>query len=152
MAGSVNKVILIGNLGADPEVRAANDGRKIVNLRIATTERWTAKDGQKKEATSWHAVSVFAEPLAKVAEAYLRKGSKVYVEGSLRTRKYTAKDGSERYVTEVVLQGFGSALVLLDGAGSKGDEAGSAEDPGSYAKAKGKPYQPQTQTLDEVPF
>ena len=148
---SVNKCILIGNLGADPDVKAGPDGRKFCNLRIATTERWTTKDGEKKDRTDWHAVSIFAEPLAKIAEAYLRKGSRVYLEGALRTRKYTDKAGSERYVTEVVLQGFNAQLVLLDGKA----DAGQPDDGQSYAKAKtgaGKPYKPQTQTPDEIPF
>lgn len=151
MAGSVNKVILVGNLGADPDVKAGPDGRKFCNLRVATTERWTTKDGDKKDRTDWHAVSIFAEPLAKIAEAYLRKGSRVYLEGALRTRKFTDKAGSERYVTEVVLQGFNAQLVLLDGK----QDAGQADDGQSYSQAKGresKPYKPQTMPVDEVPF
>ena len=151
MAGSVNKVILVANLGADPDVKSGPDGRKFCNLRVATTERWTAKDGEKKEATSWHSVSIFAEPLVKVAEAYLRKGSRVYLEGALRTRKYTDKAGSERYVTEVVLQGFNAQLVLLDGK----QDAGQADDGQSYSQAKtgaGKPYKPATVPDDSIPF
>jgi len=151
MAGSVNKVILVANLGADPDVKSGPDGRKFCNLRVATTERWTAKDGEKKEATSWHSVSIFAEPLVKVAEAYLRKGSRVYLEGALRTRKYTDKAGSERYVTEVVLQGFNAQLVLLDGK----QDAGQADDGQSYSQAKtgaAKPYKPQTRADEEIPF
>ena len=151
MAGSVNKVILIGNLGADPEVRAANDGRKIVNIRLAVSESWKAKDGERKQRTEGVTCCIFNENLGKIAEAYLRKGSRVYIEGKLQTRKWTAKDGSERYSTEVVLQGFDGALVLLDGK----QDAGQADDGQSYAQAKGresKPYKPQTVPDDAVPF
>ena len=130
MAGSVNKVILIGNLGADPEVRRTQDGRPIVNLRIATSESWRDKTtGERKEKTEWHRVVIFSEGLCKVAEQYLKKGSKVYLEGQLQTRKWTDKDNIERYSTEVVLQGFNSSLTMLDGRGGGGagaDEGGSA--------------------------
>src|SRR5258707_5983723 len=116
MAGSVNKVILIGNLGADPEVRRTEDGRPIVNLRVATSESWRDKaTGERKEKTEWHRVVIFSEGLCRVAEQYLKKGSKVYLEGQLQTRKWTDKDNIERYSTEVVLQGFNSALTMLDG-------------------------------------
>lgn len=115
MAGSVNKVILIGNLGADPEVRALPNGGKVVNLRIATTDSWKDKgSGERKEKTEWHRVVIFNEGLAKVAEQYLKKGSKVYLEGSLQTRKWQ-KDGVDQYSTEVVLNNFGATLVMLDG-------------------------------------
>src|SRR5919198_5133806 len=115
MAGSVNKVILVGNLGKDPEIRRTQDGRPVVNLSVATSENWRDKaSGERKEKTEWHRVVIFNENLAKVAEQYLRKGSKVYLEGQLQTRKYTDKDGVEKYSTEVVLQGFNSALTMLD--------------------------------------
>jgi len=115
MAGSVNKVILIGNLGADPEVRHMQDGRPVVNLRLATTETWKDRTtGDRRERTEWHRVVIFNEGLARIAEQYLRKGSKVYVEGQLQTRKWTDQNGQERYTTEVVLQGFNSALTMLD--------------------------------------
>ena len=118
MAGSVNKVILVGNLGKDPEIRRTQDGRPIANLSIATSESWRDKNtGERKEKTEWHRVVIFSEGLAKIAEQYLKKGSKVYVEGQLQTRKYTDKDGNEKYSTEVVLQGFNSALTMLDGDG-----------------------------------
>jgi single-strand DNA-binding protein len=115
MAGSVNKVILIGNLGKDPEIRRTQDGRAIANLSIATSESWRDKSsGERKEKTEWHRVVIFHEALCKIAEQYLRKGSKVYLEGQLQTRKWTDKDGVEKYSTEVVLQGFNSALTMLD--------------------------------------
>jgi single-strand DNA-binding protein len=121
MAGSVNKVILVGNLGADPEVRRMQDGRPIVNLRIATSESWRDKaTGERKEKTEWHRVVIFSEGLAKVAEQYLKKGSKVYIEGALQTRKWTDKDNIERYSTEIVLQGFNATLTMLDKAGGAG--------------------------------
>lgn len=119
MAGSVNKVILVGNLGADPEIRRTADGKPIANLRVATSESWKDKStGDRREKTEWHRVVIFSEPLCRVVEQYTRKGSKLYIEGSLQTRKWTDKEGVERYSTEVVLQGFNSVLTLLD---SKGD-------------------------------
>ncbi len=121
MAGSVNKVILIGNLGRDPEVRSLNNGDKVVNLRIATSENWRDKaTGERKEKTEWHSVVIFNENLARVAEQYTRKGSKVYVEGQLQTRKWTDQQGQERYTTEIVLQRFRGELTLLDGRGEGG--------------------------------
>ena len=115
MSRSVNKVILIGNLGADPEIRRTQDGRPIVNLRVATSETWRDRNtGERRERTEWHRVVIFSEGLAKVAEQYLRKGSKVYLEGQLQTRKWEDQNGQERYSTEVVLQGFNSALTMLD--------------------------------------
>ena len=126
MAGSVNKVILVGNLGADPEVRRTQDGRPIVNLRVATSETWRDKaSGERKEKTEWHRVVIFSEGLAKVAEQYLKKGAKVYLEGALQTRKWQDKDGQDRYSTEVVLQGFNSNLTMLDGRGGAGASGGS---------------------------
>jgi single-strand DNA-binding protein len=118
MAGSVNKVILVGNLGADPEVRRTQDGRPICNLRVATSESWRDKtSGERREKTEWHRVVIFSEPLCKIAEQYLRKGSKIYVEGQLQTRKWEDQGGQERYSTEVVLQGFNGTLHMLDGRG-----------------------------------
>lgn len=115
MAGSVNKVILIGNLGADPEIRRTQDGKAIANLRLATSESWKDKQsGERREKTEWHRVVIFNENLAKIAEQYLRKGSKVYVEGQLQTRKWVDQSGADRYSTEVVLQGFSATLTLLD--------------------------------------
>jgi single-strand DNA-binding protein len=125
MAGSVNKVILVGNLGKDPEVRHTQDGRPIVNLSIATSENWKDKQsGERKERTEWHRVVIFNENLAKVAEQYLKKGAKVYLEGQLQTRKYTDKDGVEKYSTEVVLQQYRGELTMLDGRSGGGDSAG----------------------------
>ncbi len=125
MAGSVNKVILIGNLGADPEVRRLQDGRPVVNLRLATSENWRDKaTGERRERTEWHRVVIFNENLCRVAEQYLKKGSKVYIEGALQTRKWQDQSGQERYSTEVVLQNFRGDLTLLDRAGSGGSGAG----------------------------
>jgi single-strand DNA-binding protein len=134
MAGSVNKVILVGNLGADPEVRRTQDGRPIVNLRVATSESWRDKNtGERKEKTEWHRVVIFSEGLAKIAEQYLKKGSKVYLEGALQTRKWQDKEGQDRYSTEVVLQGFNSTLTMLDRAGGGGGSAGA--DDGDFGSA-----------------
>lgn len=125
MSGSVNKVILVGNLGADPEVRRMQDGRPVVNLRIATSETWRDRNsGERKERTEWHRVVIFNEGLAKVAENYLRKGAKVYIEGQLQTRKWQDQSGQDRYSTEVVLQGFNSTLTMLDGRGEGGGGGG----------------------------
>lgn len=127
MAGSVNKVILVGNLGADPEVRRLNDGATVVNLRLATSENWRDKaSGERKERTEWHRVVIFNENLARVAEQYLRKGSKVYVEGQLQTRKWQDQSGQDRYSTEVVLQRFRGELTMLDGKGEGGGGGGSS--------------------------
>ena len=128
MAGSVNKVILIGNLGADPEIRRTNDGRPIANLRVATSENWRDKaTGERRERTEWHRVVIFNEGLCRIAEQYLRKGSKVYLEGQLQTRKWQDQSGQDRYSTEVVLQGFNSQLTMLDGRG-EGAGAGAGGD------------------------
>ena len=125
MAGSVNKVIIVGNLGRDPESRSFQNGGKVVNLRIATSDSWKDKNtGERKEATEWHSVAIFNEGLANVAERYLRKGSKVYIEGALKTRKYTDQAGVEKYSTEIVLQGFNSVLTMLDGAPGQGSGGG----------------------------
>ncbi|ANK72413.1 single-stranded DNA-binding protein [Ensifer adhaerens] len=121
MAGSVNKVILIGNVGADPEIRRTQDGRPIANLRIATSETWRDRNsGERKEKTEWHTVVVFNEGLCKVVEQYVKKGAKLYIEGALQTRKWQDQNGNDRYSTEVVLQGFNSTLTMLDGRGEGG--------------------------------
>lgn len=125
MAGSVNKVIIVGNLGADPTSKSFQNGGKVVNLRIATSESWKDKgSGDRKEKTEWHSVAIFNEGLANVAERYLRKGSKVYLEGALQTRKWQDQSGADRYSTEIVLQGFNSVLTMLDGAPGQGGGAG----------------------------
>ena len=127
MAGSVNKVILVGNLGRDPEVRTFQNGGKVCNLRIATSETWKDRNtGERRERTEWHSVAIFNEGLVRVAEQYLRKGSKVYLEGQLQTRKWQDQSGQDRYSTEVVLQGFGSTLVMLDGRGEGGGGGGQS--------------------------
>ncbi|MEN3930901.1 single-stranded DNA-binding protein [Microvirga sp. W0021] len=132
MAGSVNKVILVGNLGRDPEVRRMGSGDPVVNLRIATSETWRDKNsGERKEKTEWHSVVIFNENLARVAEQYLRKGSKVYVEGQLQTRKWQDQSGQERYTTEIVLQRFRGELTILDSRGSGGDVGGYDDNMGS---------------------
>jgi len=125
MAGSVNKVILIGNLGRDPEVRNFPNGGKVCNLRIATSENWKDRNtGERKERTEWHSVAIFSEPLVRVAEQYLRKGSKVYIEGQLETRKWQDQSGADRYSTEVVLRPYTSTLTMLDGRGDGGGNSG----------------------------
>ena len=131
MAGSVNKVILVGNLGKDPEIRRTQDGRPIANLSIATSDTWRDKaTGERKEKTEWHRVVIFNEGLCKVAEQYLKKGAKVYIEGALQTRKWTDQSGVEKYSTEVVLQGFNSTLTMLDGRGGGGGGGSFGDEPG----------------------
>jgi single-strand DNA-binding protein len=162
MAGSVNKVILVGNLGRDPEVRHTQDGKAIVNLSIATSETWRDKSsGERKERTEWHRVVIFNEALAKVAEQYLKKGSTVYLEGQLQTRKYQDKDGVEKYSTEVVLQNYRGELTMLGGRPGGGDSAGSSYGGGDDFGASSPMERPRTsspkQTFardldDEVPF
>lgn len=140
MAGSVNKVILVGNLGRDPEVRSFANGGKVCNLRIATSETWRDKaSGERKERTEWHSVAIFSEPLAKIAEQYLRKGSKVYIEGQLETRKWQDQSGQERYTTEIVLRQFRGELTLLDGRGEGGGGGGGDYEPdrGGYSGGGG---------------
>ena len=154
MAGSVNKVILIGNLGADPEVRHTQDGRPIVNLRVATTDSWRDKaTGERREKTEWHRVVIFNEGLARVAEQYLKKGSKIYVEGQLQTRKWQDQSGQDRYSTEVVLQGFNSQLTMLDGRSSGGSE-GRDSGGGDFGRSKplggGSSFEKELD--DEIPF
>lgn len=136
MAGSVNKVILVGNLGAEPEVRNLPNGGKVVNLSIATSERWKDRNsGEQREKTEWHRVVIFSEGLVRVAESYLRKGSKVYIEGQLQTRKWQDQSGQDKYSTEIVLQGFNSNMTLLDGRG-EGDNSGG-NDGGGFRGAGG---------------
>jgi single-strand DNA-binding protein len=138
MAGSVNKVILVGNLGADPEVRTLPSGNKVVNLSVATSDSWRDKNsGERKEKTEWHRVVIFSEGLAKVAEQYLRKGSKVYLEGALQTRKWQDQSGQDKYSTEVVLQGFNSNLTMLDGRGEGTGESGGFSGPPA-ARSEGR--------------
>jgi single-strand DNA-binding protein len=133
MAGSVNKVILVGNLGADPEIRRTQDGRPICNLSVATSDSWRDKNsGERREKTEWRRVVIFNEGLCKVAEQYLRKGAKVYLEGQLQTRKWQDQSGQEKYSTEVVLQGFNSTLTMLDGRGGDGGAPGFQDSAPSY--------------------
>lgn len=130
MAGSVNKVILIGNLGADPEVKSFQNGGRVCNLRIATSETWKDKNtSERQERTEWHTVAIFSDGLVNVAERFLKKGSKVYIEGSLRTRKWQDQSGNDRYSTEIILQGFNGTLTMLDGAGGAG---GGGQRSGGY--------------------
>lgn len=144
MSGSINKVILVGNLGADPEVRHTQDGKPICNLRIATSDSWRDKaTGERREKTEWHRVVIFNEGLSRIAEQYLRKGSKVYLEGSLQTRKWEDQSGQERYTTEVVLQGFNSALAMLD---TKHDRS----DPQAPVPPRGGSF--STELDDQIPF
>ena len=156
MAGSLNKVMLIGNLGADPEIRSFQNGGKVANLRIATSESWKDKaTGERKEKTEWHRVVIFNEGLCKVAEQYLKKGSKIYLEGALQTRKWQDKDGQDKYSTEVVLQGFNSVLTMLDGR-QDGDSAGGgfsgppAERPARRAPAAAPAFEGGAD--DDIPF
>lgn len=137
MAGSVNKVILVGNLGRDPEVRTFQNGGKVCNLRIATSETWKDRNsGERKERTEWHSVAIFSEPLARIAEQYLRKGSKVYIEGQLETRKWQDQSGQDRYSTEVVLRPFTGNLTLLDGRDG-GGAGGGGQGGGAYGGGPG---------------
>lgn len=142
--GSVNRVTLLGNLGAAPDVRTFANGGKVVNLRIATSETWKDKStGERKERTEWHTVAIFSEPLARIAEQYLRKGSKVYLEGQLETRKWQDQSGQDRYSTEVVLRPFNSTLVLLDKAATGEQEGGPSEAQADWQKGLEQ---------DEIPF
>ena len=167
MAGSVNKVILIGNLGRDPEVRSFQNGGKVCNLRMATSETWKDRNtGERREKTEWHSVAIFSEGLVRVAEQYLRKGSKIYIEGQLETRKWQDQSGQDRYSTEVVLRNFGSTLVMLDGRGEGGGGGGGG---GGYAgggqggdfgggsdydsgPSQGETRAPSRDMDDEIPF
>ncbi len=165
MAGSVNKVILVGNLGRDPEVRFTQDNKKIVNMSVATSESWKDRNtGERKEKTEWHRVVIFSEGLANIAEKYLRKGSKVYIEGQLQTRKWQGQDGQDKYTTEIALQGFNCAMTMLDGPGggsgggggggydsgpSGGDDFGGGQGGGSGG---GSGPAPGSDLDDEIPF
>lgn len=158
MAGSINKVILVGNLGKDPEVRMTQDGREIANFTMATSDSWKDKaTGERKERTEWHRVVVFNESLARVAKNYLKKGSKVYVEGSLQTRKWVDQGGIERYTTEVVLQNYNGNITMLDGKGGSSSE-GSYGESGGYqssapaAKASAPAASMAEELDDEIPF
>ena len=163
MAG-VNKVILVGNLGDDPEVRSLNNGGEVVNMRVATSENWKDRDGNRQERTEWHRVVIFNENLGRVAKQFLRKGSKVYLEGQLQTRKWTDNSGQDKYSTEVVLQRFRGELVLLDsrggGGGGYGDDQGDSFGAGSDRGSSGASPRPQSRPApafdsdldDDVPF
>ena len=154
MAGSVNKVIIVGNLGRDPEVRNFPNGGKVVNLRIATSENWTDKaSGERKERTEWHSVAIFNEGLAKIAEQYLRKGSTVYIEGQLETRKWQDQAGADKYTTEVVLRAFRGELTLLGGKPDDGGQ-GREYEPSPKAKAADQAQRPASRAEldDEIPF
>ena len=155
MAGSINKVILVGNLGADPEIRQTKDGRPIANLSVATGESWKDKNtGERREKTEWHRVVIFNEGLAKIAEQYLRKGSKVYLEGQLQTRKWQDQNGQDKYTTEVVLQGYNGNLTMLDSRQGGGDFAGSST--GSIGSGGGgdslPPSSPGGDINGDIPF
>ena len=158
MAG-VNKVILVGNLGADPESRSLNNGGEVVNMRVATSESWKNKDGERQERTEWHQVVIFNENLGRVAKSYLRKGSKVYLEGQIQTRKWQDQSGNDRYSTEIVLQRFRGELVLLDsrggGGGDFGDEGfsgGSSSGGGQRSQSRPQPASFDNELDDDVPF
>ena len=165
MAG-VNKVILVGNLGADPEARSLNNGGEVVNLRVATSEQWKDRDGNRQERTEWHQVVIFNENLGRVAKSYLKKGSKVYLEGQLQTRKWTDNQGNDKYTTEIVLQRFRGELVLLDsrdgggggggrdfGGGGYGDDfGGGSSGGGSQRQQRPQPAAFDTDLDDDVPF
>ena len=149
MAGSINKVILVGNLGADPEIRQTKDGRPIANLSVATGESWKDKNtGERREKTEWHRVVIFNEGLAKIAEQYLRKGSKVYLEGQLQTRKWQDQNGQDKYTTEVVLQGYNGNLTMLDSRQGGGDFAGSST--GSIGSGGGGDSLPTSSPGDDM--
>ena len=160
MAGSVNKVILVGNLGADPEARSLNNGGEVVNMRVATSESWNDKQsGQRNERTEWHNVVIFNENLGRVAKSYLKKGSKVYLEGQIQTRKWTDQSGSDRYTTEIVLQRFRGELVLLDRAGEGGGRSDFGDDfssagagGGARPQSRPQPAAFDTDLDDDVPF
>ena len=156
MAGSVNKVILIGNLGADPEIRHTQDGRPVANLRVATSESWRDKaTGERRERTEWHRVVIFSEGLCRIAEQYLKKGSKVYLEGQLQTREWEDQSGQKRYTTEVVLQGFNSALTMLDSRASGERDQGAAGDFGRASpmqQPSGSAGSAAAELDDEIPF
>ncbi len=158
MAGSVNKVILVGNLGADPEIRHTKDGRPIANLSVATSESWRDKStGERREKTEWHRVVIFSEGLCKIAEQYLKKGSKIYVEGSLQTRKWQDQSGVDKYSTEVVLQSFNGTLTMLDsrnegGGGGGYSSGGGQSSSGGSGSGGGRPEDFSQEMDDDIPF
>ena len=155
MAGSINKVILVGNLGKDPEIRRTQDGRPIANLRVATTETWRDKaTGEKRERTEWHSVVIFSEGLCRVAEQYLKKGSKVYLEGQLQTRKWQDQSGQDRYTTEVVVKNYGHTIMMLERKSSSRDDEARGDDAHGYAHEYGEEQNfGQKRTFeDEIPF
>ena len=153
MSGSLNKVMIIGNLGADPEVRTFQNGNKVCNLRIATSDNWRDKNtGERREKTEWHSVSVFSEGLVKVCEQYLKKGSKVFVEGSLQTRKWQDQSGADRYSTEVVLQGFGGTLTMLDGRNNSNEEFNKSPDTFTPNSNENSLSANTNDIDDEIPF
>lgn len=152
MAGSVNKVTLLGNVGKDPEIRTTQSGGKIASLTIATSESWKDRNsGERKEQTEWHRVTVMSAPLAEVVEKYVKKGSKLYIEGKIQTRKWTDQSGQDRYTTEIVISGFGGQLVMLDGRSSDGGTA--APQPQPQPRQQPKPQQPEPVYDDsDIPF
>ena len=157
MAGSVNKVILVGNLGADPEIRSLNSGDRVANLRLATSETWRDRNsGERKEKTEWHRVVIFNDNLVKVAENYLRKGAKVYIEGALQTRKWTDQSGQEKFSTEVVLQKFRGELTMLDGRGGDAEQGeggyGNGFSSGPRNQSSGPREDFSAELDDEIPF
>jgi single-strand DNA-binding protein len=155
MAGSVNKVILVGNVGKDPEIRTTQDGREIANIALATSESWRDKSsGERKEKTEWHRVTVFSEPLVGIVKNYVKKGAKLYLEGTLQTRKWTDAQGAERYTTEIVLQGYNATLTMLDSRGGTGGSTGDDMQGGGRAapaSASGKSFT-HDELDDDIPF
>ena len=152
MAGSVNKVILVGNVGSDPEIRSLNNGGKVANFSLATSESWRDKQsGERKEKTEWHRVAIMSDGLVNVVEKYVNKGSKLYLEGKLQTRKWTDRDGNEKYTTEVVLNGFGSSLVMLDGKSGGNNSQGGYSNRGSDTPAS-QTSADNFDLDDEIPF
>lgn len=150
MAGSVNRAIIIGNLGADPEIRSFQSGGRVCNLRVATSEQWKDRDGNKQERSEWHSVALFSDGLINVAENYLRKGSKVYIEGQLQTRKWQDQSGNDRYTTEIVLRGFGGTLVMLDGRGDdRGERRRGYDEPNG---SQGHAHREPEPLDDDIPF
>jgi len=158
MAGSVNKVILVGNLGADPEIRSTQDGREIANLRVATSESWRDKNtGERKDKTEWHRVVIFSPGLVNVVKNYMKKGAKLYIEGALQTRKWQDQSGNDRYSTEIVLQGFNSTITMLDNRGGGNDNSGgysnNSNDQSSSGSQSGNSQEFAVEELDdEIPF
>ena len=158
MAGSVNKVILIGNLGRDPEVRSFQNGGKVCTLALATSEQWKDKNtGERQERTQWHQIAIFNEGLVRIAEQYLKKGSKVYIEGQLETRKWQDQSGNDRYTTEVVLRGYGSAMTMLDSRNAGSSGGGSSGSGSSYGQDSSSSYGQSSSDFsndldDEIPF